>query len=768
MAKSNHLILIAIIAAIAIISGTYGWAQPRPVAPIRWQTYSSGTSIAVSSDGTRAVTVGPTTALWDFETGQFLRELPKFPFPWDEQGHPVHRLAIHEKRLYILQWKAIDILDLDTGSIIDTWTPTGEVLHCMDLSPDGSKMVIGHGDRGVTVYDVKSRSALFQYRGHFLPVRVARFTTAANSIISGGDDGSVQLWDFASPFAWRVFGTHSAAVTDVQEEADGGVFYSCGEDGRLIRWSRSATGGSDIVGGLGGAKRLDLSPDGSKAVVGWDLYQGGEVRIINLKNGTDEGSLPGASYAVFDRRHQGLAAAGFYIPLTLLDLARDNTSKMESYEAIGTTRTLGLLSEPPLAIVSRPSGIGVADLRSGQPTQDRIARDQIPLQESLEFRERTGKIIHRTTYGFWMADALTGKVEVNRSYRDQIDASGFSRDMTTMVRILSGQDLAVIEEIQTGRELARVSLPPEARGAQWMLNEDGTIALAFAQSTQSSGSGIALTILRWKEGHPPVTRNYPGMTSWRTPTVGDGFLLVGSGQARYFSDSSDPTGRPLALPAGWTNLRFYREGASLGFFQGSVLAEFDITANAVVKRWTLPPNPLGFNETWLVDPNLRYATRRGQVVDLEEPQSITADPVVGTGPRLGLLRGLEVRLRTLDGQVVETTSMDQTTLGEAWGFVVSQGTYEVLVRAANTLWESAGTHILAGEGTVALRGLRLRSGDLDGDDEITLMDYLELSQAFDTAPGDPGWSELADLDRDGAVTVFDYLILSENFGQTSD
>ncbi len=764
MAKSNHLILIAIIAAVAIISGTNAWAQPRPKAPIRWQTYSSGTSIAVSSDGTRAVTVGPTTALWDFETGQFLRELPRFPFPWDALEHPVHRLAIHENRLYILQWKSIDILDLDTGERVDSWTPTGEILHCMDLSPDGSKMVIGLGDRGVTVYDLESRTPIFQYRGHFLPVRVARFTSAANTIVSGGDDASVQLWDFASPFAWRVFGTHRAAVTDIQEDPSTAAFYSCGQDGRLLRWHRDAPNGSVVYTGLGLVKRLDLSSDGRRAVVGWDLFRGGEVRIINLKTSADEGSLPGASFAVFDRTRQGLAAAGFYIPLTLVDVARESTSKMEPYEAIGDTSILGLLSEPALAIVSRPAGLGVADVRSGQPIQDRISRDLIPSVSSLLFRERFGKVIYATTAGFWMADVLSGKVEINRSYSDRIEAYGFSRDMTTMVRVLSGQDLAVIEEIQTGRELARLSLPPEARGAQWMLNEDGTIALAFAQSTQST----TLTVLPWNEGHPPVTRNYPGMTSWRAPSVGNGFLLVGSGQARYFADSSDPTGRPLALPAGWTNLRFYRDGASLGYLQGSVLAEFDIEANAVVRQWTLPPDQLGFNEFWLIDPHLRYASRRGQVVDLEEPQSITADPVVCTGPRLGLLRGLQMRLRTLDGQVVETVSMDQTSLGHAWGFVVSQGTYEVLVRAANTLWQSAGTHILAGEGTVALRGLRLRTGDLDGDDEITLFDYLELSHAFDTAPGDPGWSDDADLDRDGAVTVFDYLLLSENFGQAGD
>ncbi|MBS1706896.1 MAG: hypothetical protein JST40_13605 [Armatimonadetes bacterium] len=64
------------------------------------------------------------------------------------------------------------------------------------------------------------------------------------------------------------------------------------------------------------------------------------------------------------------------------------------------------------------------------------------------------------------------------------------------------------------------------------------------------------------------------------------------------------------------------------------------------------------------------------------------------------------------------------------------------------------------------------NGDLDGDNSVTVFDYLVLSDYFDAAEGDLNWGSVgsngfapkdADLDDDGSVTVFDYLIISKNF-----
>ncbi len=58
--------------------------------------------------------------------------------------------------------------------------------------------------------------------------------------------------------------------------------------------------------------------------------------------------------------------------------------------------------------------------------------------------------------------------------------------------------------------------------------------------------------------------------------------------------------------------------------------------------------------------------------------------------------------------------------------------------------------------------VQLINGDADGDNEITLFDYLVLDNAFGQA------HPMADLDGDGEVTLFDYLIIDGSFGARGD
>ncbi len=61
-----------------------------------------------------------------------------------------------------------------------------------------------------------------------------------------------------------------------------------------------------------------------------------------------------------------------------------------------------------------------------------------------------------------------------------------------------------------------------------------------------------------------------------------------------------------------------------------------------------------------------------------------------------------------------------------------------------------------------LLNVSLINGDADGDNQITLFDYLVLDGAFGTALAQ------ADLDDDGQVTLFDYLVVDSSFGAQGD
>jgi hypothetical protein len=62
----------------------------------------------------------------------------------------------------------------------------------------------------------------------------------------------------------------------------------------------------------------------------------------------------------------------------------------------------------------------------------------------------------------------------------------------------------------------------------------------------------------------------------------------------------------------------------------------------------------------------------------------------------------------------------------------------------------------------------LIGGDIDGDNEVTLLDFGQLVAAFGSVPGDSNWNPNADLDGDEEVTLFDFGVLVRNFGKTGD
>jgi len=69
----------------------------------------------------------------------------------------------------------------------------------------------------------------------------------------------------------------------------------------------------------------------------------------------------------------------------------------------------------------------------------------------------------------------------------------------------------------------------------------------------------------------------------------------------------------------------------------------------------------------------------------------------------------------------------------------------------------------AGVGSASVM-LRVINGDADNDNEVTLLDFGLLVQAFGTVRGDSGWSQKVDFDGDEEITLFDFGILVRNFG----
>ena len=172
--------------------------------------------------------------------------------------------------------------------------------------------------------------------GHRELVRAISFSPDMKTVISGGNDGTVRLWDLQSGKERGVLKGHAASVTAVGVRPDGLQAFSESEDNTLKRWDLetkkeihssstfyekvlavasashnwlAVTGSSDhtlrvwdfglgissgpLKGHTGGVSAVSVTPDGRRAVSGssdhtlrvWDLESGRELRTLKGHTG---------------------------------------------------------------------------------------------------------------------------------------------------------------------------------------------------------------------------------------------------------------------------------------------------------------------------------------------------------------------------------------------------------------------------------------------------------------------------------------------------
>lgn len=106
--------------------------------------------------------------------------------------------------------------------------------------------------------------------------------------------------------------------------------------------------------------------------------------------------------------------------------------------------------------------------------------------------------------------------------------------------------------------------------------------------------------------------------------------------------------------------------------------------------------------------------------------------------------------------------------GGAYSFQIEHfGNVDISVKDSHWLRSTAlGIPISAG-GT-ATQSFALINGDVDGDNEVGIGDYSQLSTAYGSFQGDANWNVEADLDGDEEVAISDYALLSANYGRLGD
>jgi len=201
-------------------------------------------TVAFHVKGTRAVTGGADhiVRVWNVETG---KQVPIGPDPEFNALYGLHKkpafvgstlcMAIHKKTGRIL-------CGYDNGTYI-VWDRTGKKLATLNqrvpgrvaaFFPDGERVVISGPPRQTIVRNWKTGATFMALSSNVGTQRCATATPDGKSVLSGGSDNVLRLWNAAQELLQ--FKGHTKAVVSVAIHPDGDLAASGGWDGRVCLW----------------------------------------------------------------------------------------------------------------------------------------------------------------------------------------------------------------------------------------------------------------------------------------------------------------------------------------------------------------------------------------------------------------------------------------------------------------------------------------------------------------------------------------------------
>ncbi len=234
--------------------------------------------VAVSPDGTRAVSGGADHGLW----------------VWDLVARRELRcLAGHRDRVCCVAFSPDGrrILSSALDQSVRLWDlDAGMELKCFDrqtnrsvaFSPDGKTALCGAlYDGKLRLFDAATGKEVKRLQGHADWVVCVAFAGDGKVALSGGLDKTIKLWELASGRLLRTFNLKSVVLSSVAFSPDGWRVLSAASDGIVRGWD-TFTGQElfRLVGHTDAVSCVTVSPDGDRAAsAGHD----GTVRVWDIR-----------------------------------------------------------------------------------------------------------------------------------------------------------------------------------------------------------------------------------------------------------------------------------------------------------------------------------------------------------------------------------------------------------------------------------------------------------------------------------------------------
>jgi WD40 repeat protein len=157
------------------------------------------------------------------------------------------------------------------------------------VSPDGKSVLSGGNDGRIVIWEAQSGFQKRVLEGHRLGVSAMAMTPDGKRVVSGGRDGTVRIWDADTGAALKILEANRLWLHDIAVEPNGRWLVSAGEDPSLTIWDvRTGDKLRDLEGHRNEATCVDVSWDGRYVVSGdgfgwlmvWDASSGRELRRV--------------------------------------------------------------------------------------------------------------------------------------------------------------------------------------------------------------------------------------------------------------------------------------------------------------------------------------------------------------------------------------------------------------------------------------------------------------------------------------------------------
>ncbi|MBX9790472.1 MAG: protein kinase [Pirellulales bacterium] len=205
-----------------------------------------------------------------------------------EAGDVIHaRLALEATPVHLRHWEWRYAARQLSQELCTFRGHTGGVT-TIAVSPDGRSIVSGGHDYTLRLWDAETGKQLRSFAGHDGSVFSVAFSPDGRRIVSGGNDNTLKLWDAVGGQEIRTLRGHTEPVISVAFSPDGRRIVSGGGD-KLKLWDAET---SQEIHTLKGHTNLvtsvAFSPDGCRIVSGsrdntlkiWDAATGQEVHTL--------------------------------------------------------------------------------------------------------------------------------------------------------------------------------------------------------------------------------------------------------------------------------------------------------------------------------------------------------------------------------------------------------------------------------------------------------------------------------------------------------